>query len=545
MRAAIEAAKRKRRVVVLNHGPVGRSGTTPMAMEAFQAACLPEDSPELHFRDTVEGGRFLGDENLIRALVENAPARAQDLERYGVHFKRKADGGFDPMHHPGQTHPRALFLQGGGFGLLQALIAEARNHSSIQIRSDGLALALVPGDDGIPSGAIYLDLRDGRMKTVQSAAVVLATGGYQELWAFNDAAITACGDGLMLAYEAGAELVDLEMVQFYPAVVIHPPSIKGTLFQYELVIHPDFLGGQLINGRGERFFEGLPLRDALCRALWRELQGGRGTENGGIWIDLTHSSKSREELTAALEKWQPNQFHYLKDMGFDLRDVRVEVGPHAHFCMGGVQINDRAETTVAGLFACGEVAGNLHGANRVSGNALSETQVFGALAGSSAAAFSLSRRPCRPADFSAALKKACALLECQPLPRSNSIRPHEIIQKLKNIMWTCCGIERNGKDLEWGIKELDRLENEGLSLLNIDSSGPFPQEKVQAFQARWMIALARLVLNSAQYRKETRGSHCRTDFPEPKPRVEHVSQKKERGPWEKPVVREKIGERSV
>mgnify|MGYP000406877264 CR=1 FL=1 len=256
IRAAVEAASLGARVTVVNKGPVGRSGTTPMAMEAFQAVAMPEDSEEVHFRDTVEGGYRLGDENLIFALVRDAARRAADLEKYGVRFKRKTDGSHDPMHHPGQTFPRALFIQGGGFGMLAGLIGEARRHAGIRLVSDVFVCRLVLDGEGAVAGALCLDLKDGRLKTVSCRSVVLATGGYEEIWARNDASCTACGDGIFLAYEAGAELVDLEMLQFYPTVVIHPPSINGTLFQYELIADPQMLGGRLVNGRGEPFFEG-------------------------------------------------------------------------------------------------------------------------------------------------------------------------------------------------------------------------------------------------------------------------------------------------
>lgn len=392
LRAAIEAAQKGAQVTILDKGPIGRSGTTPMAMEAFQAVCHKEDSVEQHFKDTVEGGRYLGDENLIWTLVTEAKKRVADLENYGVRFKKKKDGNFDPMHHSGQTFPRTLFIQGGGYGMLMGLVREAKKYSHIHLKSDVVVIKILLDQKNIPAGAIFLDLHDGQFKIVKCGAVILATGGYEELWAFNDASLTACGDGLFLAYDVGAVLMDLEMLQFYPTIVIYPPAVKGTLFQYELVINPELLGGRLLNGLGETFFSGLPLRDALLRAIWREIQEGRGTEHGGVYIDLTTTSLSREDLTRALNKWQPNQFHYLKDMGIDLRDERVEVWPHAHYTMGGVAIDEKASTSIPGLFAAGEVAGNLHGANRISGNALLETQVFGAIAGSSAADFAWQRK---------------------------------------------------------------------------------------------------------------------------------------------------------
>ncbi len=312
--------------------------------------------------------------------------------------------------------------------------------------------------EGAASGAVCLDLKDGRWKAVESRAVIVATGGYEELWPLNDAANTACGDGIFLACEAGAELVDLEMLQFYPTVVIHPPSIRGTLFQYELITNPEVLGGRLLNGRMEPFFEGLLLRDAIVRAIWKEIREGRGSPHGGVFIDLVHSSKSREALTEALEKWQPNQFHYLRDMGFDLRESLVEVAPHGHYSMGGVRIDRHARTTVPGLFAAGEAAGNLHGANRVSGNALAETQVFGCIAGASAALFAGLKGPLKHPDLSAETRSLEDLL------RGSGVKdgppPQEVRRALKKIMGERCGVERDSRGLRMGTAELDALEKD-------------------------------------------------------------------------------------
>jgi len=527
MRAAIEAASRGCEVIVANKGPVGRSGTTPMAMEAYQAVCHPGDTEETHFRDTVEGGRFLGDENLIETLVTQAAERARDLESFGVRFKKKSDGLFDPMHHPGQTFPRTLFIQGGGFGMLMGLVKESRKYSQIRLLSDVAVVKLAQDPEGAPTAAVFLDLKDGNTKAVQCKAVVIATGGCEELWARSDAASTACGDGLFLAYEAGAELVDLEMLQFYPTVVIHPSYLKGTLFQYELIIHPDFLGGRLLNGLGKTFFEGIPLRDAITRSIWQEIINGRGTAHGGVYVDLTHSSKDRQSLTQALEKWQPNQFHYLQSMGVDLRDKRLEVAPHGHYNMGGVAIDEKAATAVPGLFAAGEAAGNLHGANRVSGNALAETQVFGAIAGGSAARFAEGRA------FSGAGRTAAAIEEvreaCRDLraAKAGGLRPFQIRERLQGTMWKNCGVEREAEGLKQGRADLETLRKDFVPVLSVyageaEAIRSYPRELQDAWELKMMIELADLVLSAALTREESRGNHNRIDFPETEQETRHI-----------------------
>ena len=538
IRAAIEAAREGCRVIVTNKGPVGRSGITPMAMEALQCVCTPGDSEELHFKDAVVGERYLGDEGLLAVMVQEAKERVKDLESFGVRFKRKPDGSFDPMHHPGQTFPRTLFIQGGGYGMLAGLIAEARKYREIQLMSDTFVVKLCLDGEGTPSGAIYLDLKDGELKSIRCQAVVLATGGYEELWAFTDAAVTACGDGVILAYEAGAKLVDLEMVQFYPTVILHPPAVKGTLFQYELIVNPGVLGGRLLNGKNETFFSGMPLRDDVIRAIWKEIRSGRGTEHGGIFIDLTHSSKSREALTAVLEKWQPNQFHYLKDMGVDLREVMVEAGPHVHFTMGGVAIDARGGTNVPGLFAAGEVSGNLHGANRISGNSLTETQVFGAIAGSTAATFAKERGRPAPARFQGEMEEVLNSIHRLSVSRSHPLRPYQFRQRLQNIMWERCGLERDGEGLRRGKADVDELAKEAATEMAVaEPSGPYPQEVLEALETRMMLSLAELVLDSAFSRQETRGHHMRTDYPSLKHDPRHTFLAKGRGIWEGEVKR--------
>ncbi|MGQ9696107.1 MAG: FAD-dependent oxidoreductase [Thermodesulfobacteriota bacterium] len=543
LRAAIAAAQKGCAVTVLDKGPIGRSGTTPMAMEAFQAVGHQEDSVEQHFKDTVEGGRYLGDENLIWTLVTEAKKRVADLENYGLKVKKKEDGNFDPMHHPGQTFPRTLFIQGGGYGMLKALVREAKKYPNIQLRNDVLVIKILLDQEGIPGSAIFLDLRDGQFKVLKCRAIILATGGYEELWAFNDASITACGDGLFLAYELGAKLIDLEMLQFYPTIVIYPPAVKGTLFQYELVINPDLLGGRILNTRGKTFFSGLPLRDALLRAIWQEIKQGRGTEHGGVYLDLTASSLGREALTAALNKWQPNQFHYLKNMGVDLRDRPVEVAPHAHYTMGGVAIDEEASTSIPGLFAAGEVAGNLHGANRISGNALTETQVFGAIAGASAASFAQKRKIIELDKNLIAHTQEENIKFIGRLLSDQEFKPRQMRLKLKEIMWKYCGLERDEGGLKKGLEEMQELEKKiFLPPSTGDKSrkgtyGSYPLKVKEILELKMMITLSRLILTSALIRKETRGHHIRIDFPFAEEGAKHTMIMKGRQPWAEEVKR--------
>jgi fumarate reductase (CoM/CoB) subunit A len=252
-------------------------------------------------------------------------------------------------------------------------------------------------------------------------------------------------------------------------------------------------------------------------------------------------------LTRALEKWQPNQFHYLRDMGFDLRETLVEVAPHAHYSLGGVAIDEEARTTVPGLFAAGEAAGNLHGANRVSGNALAETQVFGALAGASAAGWAKSRGLETVPLPGEKMEGVESLLKAWAQKKEKGIRPHEVRENLRRVMWENCGVERDARGLEGGMKKLEEVEDEILPCLTIGerspdgSFGAYPQELLEALEVRMMIELGKLVLASALFRKETRGHHMRQDFPLPSGEPRHTLVAKGKDPWPREVNRSGAG----
>jgi fumarate reductase (CoM/CoB) subunit A len=248
-------------------------------------------------------------------------------------------------------------------------------------------------------------------------------------------------------------------------------------------------------------------------------------------------------LTRALEKWQPNQFHYLKDMGFDLRETLVEVAPHAHYTLGGVAIDEEARTTVPGLFAAGEVAGNLHGANRVSGNALAETQVFGALAGTSAAGWAKGKNFGESPDERDEGQQTKALLGSMGQNKERGFRPFQVREKLRRIMWDLCGVEREDEGLARGGRELERVEKEMIPRMAFaapagdGSFGPYPREVQDALEVRMMITVGKLVLASALFRKETRGHHLRTDYPSSSGEPVHTMIARGKDPWTRVVKR--------
>jgi succinate dehydrogenase/fumarate reductase flavoprotein subunit len=515
-RAAIEAQDHGAAVAMLSKGPVGRSGTTPQAWPSFEAAfgaADPRDTPQVHFEDTVREGRLLGDENLVWAMASEAPDRVVDLESYGVRFE-KEDGRFVQVHHPGQTYPRCLIIKGGGYGLGAGLRREVRRRSEIDVLPDVMVTRLLLGD-GRVVGATGLNLRDGSFVEVRAKATVLATGGYEQLWETTDTAHDTTGDGLALAYRAGAELVDMEMVLYYPTVIVHPQELAGTLVQYEGLLRPTYVAGKLLNAEGEEFLPPgpLPVRDVLMRLMFDEIKEGRGTDHGGLYIDITSSPKSSDEIDALLRKLRSLPFNNLKDLGIDVKTSRIEVAPGLHFSLGGVHITERGETTVPGLYAAGEITGNVHGANRLSGNALAETQVFGARAGRFAAreAASLSQLArAHPDEVEAEAQKIEALFS----RKRDGVRPLELKAEVKALMERYVGVPRDRDGLNRALAELHRLEREVLPRIHAIGPRAFNNEYREALEVSLMLDTAKAVVVSALLREESRGHHQRSDYPE-------------------------------
>lgn len=512
LRAAIEAAKHVKKVVILSKDPPGKSGITPVAGEGVEAAVGVSDSPSLHFEDTVKAGRGIADENLIEILALESPQSVDELSSYGAQFKRNADGRYLQSPRPGQKVSRNCFIIGGGYGMTMALRRELRNHPQIQLIEDTVAISIIKIND-IIHGAFYLDVRAGKIKFIKSNAIIIATGGYEELWKTTDTSTDSTGECLAIAFNLGAKMIDLEMVLHYPTVIIYPQPCKGCMVQYEYIMNPQILDGRIKNGAMEEFVTGFPARDEFVKKAYNEIHFGKSTPHGGFYMDLISSPKRGEELTRALGDWLNVQFNHLLRMGIDIREKLIEMAPAAHFTLGGIKIDENCETNINGLFVAGEASANLHGANRLSGNALSETQVFGARAGKKASEYTISVAP----DFS--LTKALIKNEMDRLLRftnskRNSLRPLEIKRKLQKIMDEKVSLSRNKKGLDEAVEEIKELSEIARKRMVALDTSRYCFEIREAYEAEMMIELAELVTKSAEFRKETRGHHWRDDFPE-------------------------------
>ncbi len=493
--AALEAARTGARTAMVLKGGPGRGprGSTAVAGGGFAVAMGhtdPGDSPQAHFRDTLQGGAFLNDQRLVRVMVEEAPERIQYLETLGIEFERDARG-YRQREAPGHSHPRSVMLSGGRMTGLGRVLADRVKESGVEVHR-GLTLADVLVADGRAAGAACL-AEDGQRVDLYAGAVVLATGGLGQLYPVTSNPGYMTGDGYACGYRAGARLRDLEFVQFTPAGLVHPESLHGLSINHELLAHP---GARVLNGRqdlvcvpGERIAHDLAFRLELIRRLHQEIQGGYATPHGGLYLDL------REVTAEEVRRLSPALGGALVAQGIDPSRELLEVAPEVHFFMGGLQVDEMAETSLPGLFAVGEAAGGCHGANRLTHNAFPEVIVFAPRAGKAAGECSL-RMAGRKSPEPAPLAE-------WGWPEGLGLR-----RELQAMMLAAAGPARSAKGLASGLASLQALRAAA-------SGNPIggPAELLAALATRNLIQVAELVLHSALTREESRGSHCREDHP--------------------------------
>lgn len=508
-RASIEASRYNAKVTLVTKGLFCKCGCTVMSTTSCNAAfghTDSRDSIDTHFKDTVEGGSFLNEQKLAYILAKDATERVMDMENWGAIFTRKGDKFFQ-KHHPGSTYARACWLnERSGRHILYTLRGQMW-HYVINIVEETLVTNLLISE-GRVVGAVGVDLTRGEIVVFKAKATVLAMGGLGQVYPVTTNPSDITGDGYALAYRAGAQLIDMEMVQFFPCGLVQPELRKGLL-----VLEPgEVEDGRLYNARGERFMERYDpekmektTRDKLSQAIYTEILEGRGTENGGVFMDITHNSEQEFKN----KKEEINRVKALT--GVDLTSEHLEVSPTVHHCMGGVRINTKCEATLPGLFVAGENEGGVHGANRISGNALAETQVFGARSGRYAAEYAVDQNPVK-------LNKKHLREEEKRikmfLRKEGSIPIHEFRKKIKDVMWKHVAIIRKKQDLERAIEELNLLKKK-LPQVIISSNRKYcNQQWIECLEAENMLDVATIVATSALLREESRGAHYREDYPE-------------------------------
>src|SRR3989442_15578197 len=381
--AALHAADAspKLRVTVVVKGLLGRAGCTRMVQGGYNAVLTEPDSLEAHLVDTLAGGGFINDQELVWALVTEAPRRALELEgRYGCLFDRAREGRIHQKPFAGQSDDRTIHKGNlTGIEIMNRLAEQTVARANVTVLEECRAVELLRDGDGRAAGALVLDLRTGHFVAVRAPATLLAMGGGPTMYRVIACSADKAADGIALAYRAGLPLRDMEMVQFHPTGLVIPGSLMtGALLEEGL----RGAGGHLRNGLGERYMARYDparlersTRDLVSRASFLEVTEGRGTPNGGVWIDVSHLGAD------VVERNFKGMVRRCRDFGRDLARGPVEVGPTAHFMMGGVVVDPTCHTGVEGLFAAGEDSGGVHGANRLGGNGVAESTVFGGIAG--------------------------------------------------------------------------------------------------------------------------------------------------------------------
>ena len=517
LRAALAAAEAGSRVLLLNKGPVARSGITLTAAGGMQAPLHPEDSCELFLADTLHCGYEIADKTLAWTLATEAAGEVQEMERYGVKFVRDERGELALGRFPGQSQPRNIFVKGGGVGLAAALHAACKRQGNIRILDDFFVTGLLqaaPPDARTVAGVMGINLRSGELTMIRARSVVLATGGCQQLWAINDCPSDAVGDGLIHAFRAGAELVDMEMVLFYPSVIVWPPSLKGAFVHYEFLAEA-ILDGNVYDKDGQAVLpKPLPVRDQAMLLMHRAIEQGRGGENGGLYWYVGDSAKGIEVVRKKLDL---AQYNYLKAHGVDPATDKIEVAPGAHYLMGGISIDSEGGTGIAGLFAAPECAGNVDGANRLAGSGIAATQVFGARAGCAASRWA-SENALLELDVASLAEETervrCRLASAESATnRATAADLPQLRRRLQESVQRYAGVSRNQAGLGL-LREEARQIRSALQGKQVADHKIFNQALMDLLQLETLCEVAELVAGSALLREESRGHHYRSDFPQ-------------------------------
>lgn len=510
--AALHAydANPKLDITVAVKGLLGKCGCTRMVQGGYNVALAPGDSAERHFMDTIEGGKWLPNQELAWTLVNKAIERIHELENeLGCFFDRNPDGTVHQKAFAGQTFDRTVHKGDlTGIEIINRLAEQvwARNIRRLE-EHRAIELIPTPTGDGI-AGVLMIDVRTGQYRLVRAKAVLLATGGGPTMYKFHTPSGDKSCDGLAMALRAGLGLRDMEMVQFHPTGLLAGSDTRmtGTVLEEGL----RGAGGYLLNGNKERFMHNVDprgeraTRDIVSRGIYGEMRAGRTSPNGGVYIQMSHlgPDKVRKQFKGMVDR--------CADCGFDLAGGLVEVVPTAHYMMGGVVFNPDCTTELSGLFAAGEDTGGVHGANRLGGNGVANSTVFGGIAGDSMAQW-VAGRPLQPYDNERVGAAIAAAERPFALPPGNI---QALRDKLAECMWDDAGIVRNEEGLKRAAITVEEIAAE-LQRIGV-------QQNSRSFNLTWhdwlnldsLIQVSRVIIQAALSREDSRGAHFRDDFPD-------------------------------
>ena len=499
-------------IVVATKGLLGKCGCTRMVQGGYNVALLAGDSVERHFMDTIEGGKWLPHQELAWTLVTTAIERVRELENeIGCFFDRNPDGSLHGKAFAGQTFDRTVHKGDlTGIEIINRLMEQvwARPIGRLE---EHRAVALIPAKDDLSlSGVLMIDIRSGVFRFIEAKAVLLATGGGPTMYRYHTPSGDKSMDGLAMAFRLGLPLRDMEMVQFHPTGLLAGPDTRMTGTVLEEGLRGS--GGHLLNGEQHRFMGDYDpkleraTRDDVSRAIYAEMKAGRTTPNGGVYIKMSHLGPDlvRKQFKGMVDR--------CRDCGFDLAGGLVEVVPTAHYFMGGVVCKPDTSTEKPGLFVAGEDASGMHGANRLGGNGVANSTVFGGIAGDVMPKWIAEHPLPRPPNediLEAEFERAM-----QPF-RKKQGNLYGLREKLLDTMWDDVGVVRDAVGLERGLTVIADIEQELLETGVSDGNRAFNLTWHDWLNLRSLCETSRVITVAAQQRKNSRGAHFRSDFPTP------------------------------
>lgn len=512
LRASVAASNSGSSVTVLSKSLLGKAHT--VMAEGGIAASLgnvdPKDDWKVHFSDTYVEGVYISNYKMVEILAKEAPQRVHELEEFGALFDRTPDGYIMQRAFGAHTYRRLCHV-GDRTGLeIIKTLEDQLLHSDIKFFNEMYVTKLFL-KEGRAVGALGLKLDTGKFYLFRAKSIIIATGGFGRIYKVTSNSWESTGDGLGLAYEAGVELMDMEMVQFHPTGMVYPPGVKGLLVTEGVRGE----GGILLNSKGERFMEKyspkkleLDARDIVARSNYAEIMEGRGSPHGGVYLDIT--SKGPDYIKKKL----PSMYKQFLDFaGVDITKEKMEVAPTVHYQMGGIRVDpETTASNVPGIFASGEVASGLHGANRLGGNSLADILVFGRRSGEAAAAYASENEmgEVDESEVNGEMERVRGFL------RSVGTNPYNIANELQDNMSDRVGIIRNGKDLQEALDKILVLRAQSIDT-GVGGSLKYNKGLLQCLELPSMLTAAEAVVRGALERRESRGAHARSDFPKKNP----------------------------